>query len=67
MKVDTRLFPGINMVEGHRDAGERSAQRRLDFSFNVNMTGLLQCRNKNEGASPRDQPWEGEREYITKE
>jgi hypothetical protein len=25
MKVDTRLFPGVNMVEGHRDAGERSA------------------------------------------
>jgi hypothetical protein len=25
MKVDTRSFPGVNMVEGHRDAGERSA------------------------------------------
>jgi hypothetical protein len=25
MKVDTRSFPGINMVEGHRDAGEWSA------------------------------------------
>jgi hypothetical protein len=25
MKVDTRSFPRINMVEGHRDAGERSA------------------------------------------
>jgi hypothetical protein len=25
MKVDTRPFPGINMVEGHRDTGERSA------------------------------------------
>jgi hypothetical protein len=25
MKVDTRPFPGINMVEGHRDAGEWSA------------------------------------------
>jgi hypothetical protein len=24
MKVDTRPFPGINMVEGHRDAGEWS-------------------------------------------
>jgi hypothetical protein len=25
MKVDTRPFPGINMVEGHMDAGELSA------------------------------------------
>jgi hypothetical protein len=24
MKVDTRPFPGVNMVEGHRDVGERS-------------------------------------------
>jgi hypothetical protein len=24
MKVDTRSFPGVNMVEGHRDAGEWS-------------------------------------------
>jgi hypothetical protein len=39
MKVDTRPFPGVNMVEGHRDSGERSARRRLDFSFNVNMAG----------------------------
>jgi hypothetical protein len=35
MKVDTWPFPGINMVEGHRDAGERSARCRLDFSFDV--------------------------------
>jgi hypothetical protein len=41
MKVDTRPFPGINMVEGHRDTGERSARRRLDFSFDVNMVGSL--------------------------
>jgi hypothetical protein len=39
MKVDTRPFPDVNMVEGHRDSGERSARRRLDFSFNVNMAG----------------------------
>jgi hypothetical protein len=39
MKVDTRPFPGINMVEGHRDSGERSARRRLDFLFDVNMAG----------------------------
>jgi hypothetical protein len=25
MKVDTQPFPGVNMVEGHRDTGERSA------------------------------------------
>jgi hypothetical protein len=25
MKVDTRPFSGVNMVEGHRDAGEQSA------------------------------------------
>jgi hypothetical protein len=25
MKVDTRPFPGVNMVEGHRDAGKQSA------------------------------------------
>jgi hypothetical protein len=24
MKVDTRSFPGVNMVEGHRDAGDWS-------------------------------------------
>jgi hypothetical protein len=24
MKVDTQLFPGVNMVEDHMDAGERS-------------------------------------------
>jgi hypothetical protein len=39
LKVNTRLFPGVNMVEGHRDAGERSARRRLDFTFDVNMAG----------------------------
>jgi hypothetical protein len=39
MKVNTRPFPGINMVEGHRDTGKRSARRRLDFSFNVKMKG----------------------------
>ena len=32
MKVDTQPFPGINMIEL-----SRSARRRLDFSFDVNM------------------------------
>jgi hypothetical protein len=41
MKVDIRPFPGVNMVEGHKDTGERSARRQLDFSFDVNMAGLL--------------------------
>jgi hypothetical protein len=27
IKVDTRPFLGVNMVEGHRDTGERSARR----------------------------------------
>jgi hypothetical protein len=39
MKVDTQPFPGVNMVGGHRDSDERSARRRLDFSFDVNMVG----------------------------
>jgi hypothetical protein len=56
MKVDTRPFPGINMVEGHRDTGERSARRRLDFSFDVNMAGPLRHRDKEKGASPRNRP-----------
>jgi hypothetical protein len=30
MKVDTRPFPGINMVEGPRDSGERSARRHKE-------------------------------------
>jgi hypothetical protein len=53
MKVDTRLFPSVNMVEGHMDAGERSVRRPLDFSFDVKMAGLLRRRDKKEGASPR--------------
>jgi hypothetical protein len=67
MKVNTQPFPSVNMVEGHRDAGEWSVRRRLDFSFDVNMAGLLRRRDKEEGASPRDRPRKGEREYITKE
>jgi hypothetical protein len=39
MKVNTWPFLGVNMVEGHRDLGERSARRRLDFLFDVNMAG----------------------------
>jgi hypothetical protein len=67
MKVDTRPFPGVNMVEGHRDVGEWSARRHLDFTFNVNMAGSPRHHDKKEGASPSDRPRKGEREYITKE
>jgi hypothetical protein len=67
MKVNTRPFPGINMVEGHRDAGERTARHRLDFSFDIQMAGLLRRLDKKEGASTRDRPRKGEREYITEE
>jgi hypothetical protein len=35
--------------------------------FDINMAGPLRCRDEKEGASPRDQPWKGEREYITEE
>jgi hypothetical protein len=51
MKVDTRAFPSVNMVEGHRDVGERSARR---------------CDEK-EGASPRDRPQKDERKNNTEE
>jgi hypothetical protein len=67
MKVDTRPFLGINMVESHRDAGERSVRRRLDFTFDINMAGPLRRHDEKEGASPRDRPWKGKREYITED
>jgi hypothetical protein len=67
MKVDTRPFPGVNMVEGHRDMGERYTRRRLDFSFDVNMAGSLRRRDEEKGASPCDRPQKGEKKYITEE
>jgi hypothetical protein len=67
MKVDTWPFPGVNMVEGHGDAGERSVRRRLDFTFDVNMAGPPRHCDEKEGASPHDRPRKGEKEYITKE
>jgi hypothetical protein len=67
MKVDTQPFPGVNMVEGHRDSGERSARCRLDFSFDINMVGSPRCRNEEKGASPCDRPRKGEKKYITEE
>jgi hypothetical protein len=67
MKVDTRPFLGVNMVEDHMDAGEWSAQHRLYFTFDVNMAGPPRRRDEKEGVSPYDQPQKGEREYITEE
>jgi hypothetical protein len=52
MKVDTRPFPGINMVECHMDAGEQSARCRLDFTFNINMAGPLQHHDEKQGPVP---------------
>jgi hypothetical protein len=67
MKVDTRPFSVVNMVEGHRDTSERSARRRLDFLFDVNMAGPLRCRDEEKGANPHDRPRKGEKKYITEE
>jgi hypothetical protein len=67
MKVNTRPFPGVNMVEGHRDAGEQSTRRCLDFTFDVNMAGPPRRHDEKDGASPHDRPQKGEREYIIEE
>jgi hypothetical protein len=67
MKVDTRPFPGVNMVEGHRDSGKRSARRRLDFLSDINMVGALRCREEEKRGSPRDWPRKGRKKYITEE
>jgi hypothetical protein len=55
------------MVEGHWDTGERSARRRLDFSFDVNMAGSLRRRDEEKGTSPRNRPRKGKKKYITQE
>jgi hypothetical protein len=67
MKVDTQPFSGVDMVEGHRDTGERSARCRLDFSFNLNMAGPLRRRDEEMGASPCDRPRKGKKKYIIEE
>jgi hypothetical protein len=56
MKADTWLFLGINMVESHRDAAEQSAQRRLDFTFDINMAGPLRRHDEKEGVVPAIRP-----------
>jgi hypothetical protein len=66
MKVDTRPFPGVIMVEGHRDMGERSTRLRLDFLFDVNRAGSLRCRNEEKGASPAIGPGKAKRSTSLK-
>jgi hypothetical protein len=56
MKIDTQPFPSVNIVEGHRDVGERSAQHSLDFTFDVNMAGPPRRCDEKEGGSPHDRP-----------
>jgi hypothetical protein len=64
MKVDTQLFPSVNMVKGC----DRSARRQLDFAFGINMVGPAPCRYaRKEEADPYDRPQKGEKEYITEE
>jgi hypothetical protein len=67
MKVDTQPFPGVNMVKGHQDTGERSARRRLDFSFDINMVGPLRHRDEEKGASLCNRPRKGKKKYIIEE
>jgi hypothetical protein len=64
MRVDTRPFPCVNMLEGHMDSGEWSARRRLDFLFDVNMAGSPRRHDEEKGASPCDRLWNGEKNYI---
>jgi hypothetical protein len=52
MKVDTQPLPGVNMVEGHRNAGERSTRCHLDFTLDVNMVGPPRRHDEKEGAVP---------------
>jgi hypothetical protein len=56
MKVDTRPFLGINMVEGHRDAGEQSARQRLNFTFDVNMQDHRDAATRRRGPVPTIDP-----------
>jgi hypothetical protein len=66
MKVDTRPFPGVNMVEGHSDMGKWSARRRLDFSFDVNMAGSLRCHDEEKGPVPVISPGKAKRSTSLK-
>jgi hypothetical protein len=62
MKVDTQLFPGVNMVENY----DRSARRQLDFALGINMAGVTSRRQgKNGEADPSDRPQKEKKEYVT--
>jgi hypothetical protein len=60
MKVDTQLFPNVNMVEGY----DRSTRRQLDFTLGINMAGHASRRQE---ADSCDRPQKEERDYITEE
>jgi hypothetical protein len=63
MKVDTKPFPSVNMVEGC----DRSARRQLDFAFGINMAGPATRRHaRNKEADPCDRPQKGERDTSRK-
>jgi hypothetical protein len=74
MKIDTQPFPGVNMVEL-----SRSARRRLDFSFDVNMAGSVYRHGKDkeesshasgkdkEEAGSSDRLQRDDKRYITEE
>jgi hypothetical protein len=58
MKVDSQLFPGVNMVECADQV----------FSFNINMVGSARYQDARKGkAGPGNQPQKYEKEYVTKE
>jgi hypothetical protein len=73
MKVDTRPFPGVNMVDLSHSICEP------EFSFGVNMAGLASRHGKDEAesshsrgkdkeeADPRDRPQDDDRRYLTEE
>ncbi|KAK1662329.1 hypothetical protein QYE76_050488 [Lolium multiflorum] len=73
MKVDTRPFPGVNMVDLSHSL------REPGFSFGVNMAGLASRHGKDEAesshsrgkdkeeADPRDRPQDDDRRYLTEE
>src|SRR3954469_25034028 len=74
MKVDTHLFPSVNMVERNH-----SVRRQLEFPLDVNMAGHV-CRHgrdkaenshhhgkEKEEAGPHDRPRYDDRRYFTEE
>jgi hypothetical protein len=55
MKVDSQLFPGINMVECANSV----------LSFGINMVGSTRHQNaRKDNANPGDRPQKDEKEYV---